>query len=562
MRLRRRALWGIAIIVASRATIAQELRGTVRDSASRQGVPGAVLMLMNAGGVVLGRNITNERGEYRVALTDGMIRVRFVRIGYQPRELPIPAAADQAVRLDVNMTAIPAFLAPVQVTVNPKCPRRADRDAAFALYEQARAGLLATVVARETNPADLVRLRYERVRDGPTLDDRILHQQVKLDSAARVTTAFEAAHSARDFVRAGFVEVSGDTGAFYGPDADALLDDAFAAGYCFRIADPARSRPHEVGLAFAPADHRTGRMDIEGVLWIDTVARALRTIDYRYLGLDARTTRAVHPGGDVSFAEMPNGAVLIDRWSIRMPQVVPDSLGRHRGAFVPYAVTVREVGGEIARANWPDGTSWVGPLGAVWLRVLDREGQPLPDVAVRLSGTDYHAVTDSLGKVEIRYVLPGPYSVAVIDSSLAKLDVVFGAPNRLVVRRDTVTRATVTAPTVDEFTADRCGSAARLHAASNAATGDDAWLLALIVDDGGKPITDANWELRSQSGASWPVVASGRGTGHKDVEQYCWPTKVGDALLVRLWRDGQPPTVVSYEVARRTSLLRVELPRP
>ena len=561
MLLRRTALWGIAAVVAARVAIGQELRGTVRDSASRQRVPGAVLMLLDASGVVLGRNITNERGEYRIALSIGMSRVRFVRIGYQPRELPIPAAIEQTATLDVTMSPIPAFLAPVRVTVNPNCPRRPDREAAFALYEQARAGLLATVVAREANPADLVRLRYDRTRDGPSLDDRIVRQQVRVDSAARVTTSFEAAHSARDFVRQGFVEVSGDTGAFFGPDADALLDDAFAEGYCFRIADSDRSRPSEVGLAFTPADQRKGRVDIDGVLWIDTVARALRDIDYRYLGLDARATRAVHAGGTVSFTEMPNGDVLIDRWSIRMPQMVADSLGRRRGMFVPYVITVREVGGEIARAAWPDGTAWIGPLGVLWLRVLDREGQAVRHVAVRLTDTDYHGITDSLGTLEIRDLLPGPYAVAVIDSSLAKLDIVFGAPTRLVAYRDSLIRVVVTAPSVDEFTAERCRGTAQLAAGTDAIAGDRAWLLVLVVGIDGKPVTDANWELRRQSGASWTVLASGRGTGRKEVEQYCWPTTVGDALQVRVWRDGQAPAVALYDITRRSTVLRLELPR-
>lgn len=560
MMLRRTTLWAIAVVViTSRVTIGQELRGTVLDSASRQSIPGSVLMLLNATGAVLGRNITNERGEYRVALTGEMRRVRFVRIGYRPRELPIPAENEPRARLDVTMVPIPAFLTPVQVTVNPRCPRRPDHDAAFALYEQARAGLLAAVVARETNPGNLVRLQYDRMRDGPSLDDQIVRQEVKLDSAGQAATSFEAAHSARDFVRDGFVELSGDRGEFFGPDADALLDDAFGEGYCFRVADPDRARPSEVGLAFAPADHRDGRVDIDGVLWIDTVARALRDIDYRYVGLDARATRAVRAGGTVSFVAMPNGVVFIDRWSIRMPQTVADTLGRRRGAFVPYGIAMREVGGEIGRADWPGGTTWVGSLGALRLHVVDRKGHPVRHAGVRLNDTDYRGVTDSLGDVEIRHVVPGPYWVVVIDSSLANLDVVFGAPTRLVARRDSVIHATVVAPRVEEFTGDRCGGSG-LEAAT-ARAGDRAWLLAVVVGDDGKPVTDANWELRRRSSGSWTLLASGRGTGGKEGEQYCWAATVGDALQVRVWRDGQTPATVRYDITKRSALLRLELPR-
>lgn len=562
MRLRQMALWTIALIVSTRAAISQELRGTVRDSSSRQGIPGAVLMLLDSSGAVLARNITNERGEYRVVLSGEMRTIRFVRIGYRPHELSLSDTRTPDARLDATMTPIPTFLAPVRVTVNAKCPRRPDRDAAFALYEQARAGLLATVVAREANPADLVRLRYDRTRDGPDLADPIVRQQVRLDSTARVTTSFEAAHSARDFVRLGFMQVSGDTGEFYGPDADALLDDAFVEGYCFRIADSDRSRPSEVGLAFTPAERRRQRIDIDGVLWIDTVRRALRDIDYKYLGLDARATRLVHPGGSVSFAEMPNGDVLIDRWAIRMPQMVADSLGRRHGPFVPYTVTVREVGGEVARADWPDGTAWVSTLGALRLRILDREGEPARHMAVRLTGTDYHGVSDSLGDVEIRHLLPGPYAVALIDSSLATMDVVFGTPVRFQARRDSLIRATVTAPSVDEFAAERCGSKEQSLPATAPAAGDPAWLLALVVASDSKPVTNANWELRRQAGASWVVLASGHGTRRKGVDQYCWPATVGDTLELRVWRDGEAPASAFTQIARRSTLLRLNLPRP
>lgn len=112
MLLRRAALWCIALTISSRLATGQELRGTVRDSASRQGISGAVLMLLDSAGTVRGRNITNERGEYRVVLSGGMSRIRFVRIGYRPRELSLPPVSAPGARVDATMAPIPAFLAP------------------------------------------------------------------------------------------------------------------------------------------------------------------------------------------------------------------------------------------------------------------------------------------------------------------------------------------------------------------------------------------------------------------------------------------------------------------
>ena len=62
----------VAIAAAPTPGAAQELRGTVTDSASAQPIPGVVLTLLDANGAVLGRNITNERGDYRIAMSPGM----------------------------------------------------------------------------------------------------------------------------------------------------------------------------------------------------------------------------------------------------------------------------------------------------------------------------------------------------------------------------------------------------------------------------------------------------------------------------------------------------------
>src|SRR5689334_17888126 len=96
-----------ALLLVAGVASAQQLRGTVRDSTSRQGIPGVVLMLLDANGAVLGRNITNERGEFRVALSAGIQRVRFIRIGFRPREAAIPLADNGVATLDVTMRALP-----------------------------------------------------------------------------------------------------------------------------------------------------------------------------------------------------------------------------------------------------------------------------------------------------------------------------------------------------------------------------------------------------------------------------------------------------------------------
>src|SRR5689334_11258010 len=171
----RRWCTALAMIgLLTQAGRAQDLRGTVRDSASNQPIPAAVLMLLDASGATLGRNITNERGEFRIALSAGIARIRVVRIGFRPREVPVPATTGGVTTLDIIMRSLPTLLEPVQVSAGATCPRRSDDARTYALLEQVRAGLLSIVVARDANPGALVLLAFERLMDGSS--DRISSQ--------------------------------------------------------------------------------------------------------------------------------------------------------------------------------------------------------------------------------------------------------------------------------------------------------------------------------------------------------------------------------------------------
>jgi hypothetical protein len=144
---------------------AQQLRGTVRNAASRQPIPGAVIILVDARGTALGRNITDQEGHYRITVPSQAVSLRFVRIGFRPATANVPQPNAGVDTLDVLMTSLPTMLDPVSVKANA-CPSRADAGPALGLLEQARAGLLNSVVARKTNPASVVLIRFQRMMDG------------------------------------------------------------------------------------------------------------------------------------------------------------------------------------------------------------------------------------------------------------------------------------------------------------------------------------------------------------------------------------------------------------
>src|SRR5918911_767707 len=106
---------------------AQERRGTVRDSASGQPVPAAVVLLLDSLGRTVGRSTTNERGQFRITGSGEARALRVLRLGFRPRETRLANVAGAGAPVEVRIVPIPVLLGQVRVTAPASCPRRADR---------------------------------------------------------------------------------------------------------------------------------------------------------------------------------------------------------------------------------------------------------------------------------------------------------------------------------------------------------------------------------------------------------------------------------------------------
>jgi hypothetical protein len=547
----RAAIAGVALLIGalaySRGAGAQELRGLVRDSVSRLAIPGAVVTLLDSAAAPAARTTTNERGEFRaVLLTDGARRVRVVRLGFRPAEVAVPRARDGAIQLDITLVAIPMSLQPVHVTASPRCGRRSDHTLALGLLEQARAGLLATVVARSEKPARMTRLRATRRMAGSS--DRIVHQRVRIDSAGRTFGSFGAARSAVDLVTLGFTADTAGGSMYFGPDAEVLLDDGFANGYCFRVMDPDRARPNQVGLGFSPADRRRGRVDVNGALWIDTVARALVDIHYQYVGMDDRM-KPFKPGGRIFFRTMPNGVVLIDQWSIRIAGVEPTGLRRLYGA---------EVWGELARANWPDSTTWQSSLGTLRLRLAYDDNTPATGTIVRLDDTDYQGVADSTGTVEIPDLIPGPYRVTIVDPDLASLDVAVAQPLEFTAVRDSTTVARLAVKGALEYVSQRCRAGGASLARGEEVIRGSAWILGRITNTDGEPIEGATWSLSYRDFLGERRIFENAAVGSDGIFQFCQLQR-GETVVVDVRAKGMTDASATATLTRQPTVVNLTM---
>jgi hypothetical protein len=397
---------------------AQLYQGVVRDSVSRAPIPGVVVSVIDTSGKSVMRTLANQNGGYRLLVPSGASRLRVQRIGYRLREIALAASTEEAATLDIILAAVPSLLEPVHVVGSSACPKRRDNVQAQALYEQARAGLLATIVAREANPAKVVRYGFDRP---VTLWADSAPVRVTIDSAREITAGFRTTLTGEELVTFGFKRRVGDQWQYAGPDAEVLLDDGFAEGYCFSIADRDRTRRSQIGLSFAAATKQRGRVDIVGTLWIDTVARSLRTIEYQYTGAEG-LAQYFNTGGRTSFVEMPNGIVAVTQWSNRLLNERVDSVDDGKGhKQVVHGLVQNEGGGYLARATWPDGAQWVAPMGSARFVLMLNDSTPVVANDIRLAHTDYRGTTDSAGRVEIRDLFPGRYGLVVRDTLLEEL---------------------------------------------------------------------------------------------------------------------------------------------
>ena len=539
----------MVLLLVAHATLvsAQQLRGTVRDSARGEPVAGAVIVILDALGKSIARTTTDPQGAYRVTSAIYARRMRVLRIGFRPQER---ALTNADATIDIALVSIPLLLGEVHVTAASHCAPRKDRAAALSLLEQVRAGLLSTVVARSQNSATMTLLLYERRFDGGS--DRVVSQTVRKNTNVSATEPFVASRNAAMFVRDGFREESGGGFTFYGPDAETLIDEAFASGYCFHIMDAERSRQNQVGLGFEAAEQKDGKIDIAGALWVDTLSRTLHDMEFRYVGLE-RALSALKPGGQMHFEHVANGVSLIDRWALRLVSgreeyggTALSSSGQVSGGRVS-RLYAQEAGGEIARATWPNGAAFAAPLGTLRLRAVNKRGQPAPaGTMVQLVGTDYQATADSTGTLEIPDLLPGPYTISIIDQTLAAFGVPLVTNTRFVAQRDSRVDLRLEVETAEDFVAKRCDRDQRITGA--------AYILGRVMSNG-QPVKEAHWTIRDPFGA---VLVEGGQVGEDGLFQWC-QFQFSKRVEIEVWQ-GERRAKQMHVLTEKLAMFLFELP--
>jgi hypothetical protein len=139
-----------------------------------------------------------------------------------------------------------------------------------------------------------------------------------------------------------------------------------------------------------------------GTIWIDARTLELRFIEFRYTRLPTMPN-ANRVGGEVHFARLNSGAWIVERWFIRMPQVIIVS-----DAILPRR-QLREEGGAVISSDVAAATRFASVTGMI----RDSTGRPLGGAVVRALGTHRQVVSGEDGSFALDSLPPVALSIVV-----------------------------------------------------------------------------------------------------------------------------------------------------
>lgn len=397
------------------------LTGTVRDAATQQPLAGAVVTLLGDDRQAVTQALTSRTGAFRLTRRSATT-LRVIRIGYQPHERP--AADLGAGPLTIELMPLARTYEAMVVRATPECLDGREQRDALALWATAQDGLAALVLSgiTDAHSGEVEQILYDRLLDNS--GRRIVRQKWQ-----RVTTGnavpIRATRDAEGFVLRGYIDFLDSATVYYAPDPVVLLDSTFAETHCLTLWSDAREHPGEIGVAFAPLPGRDTIPDIAGVLWLSRAPLALTSLDFEYQGVD-RVILDAGAGGRLDFETLSNGVPIIRSWHIRSPRLAYLPAGTvRRGRVlesqrVVSAGELHENGALITRGTLSDGTTLTAPLASITGRVVnDRGNTPVVGARVILDSTDVDATSDADGRFTLTGLLPGPYTVRVLDTIVA-----------------------------------------------------------------------------------------------------------------------------------------------
>ncbi len=414
----------------------QTIQGRLLET--RTGVPieGALVTLVTEDHRQADGYLTNSAGRFRLrASVGGRFTVRAERIGFETvTSEPIELHRDQVFSLLLETEQVPISLEGLTVEGEQQClVRPAEGQELAWVWEEARKSLTAQNWTERENLYEYLVTNYEREMDART--HLVLSEE--RESLTKVARIPIRSLPAEDLMTDGFIRELEEEGfQYFAPDASVLLSDIFLDSHCFRLT-AREEAPSSIGLHFEPI--RSGGLpDVTGTLWLERTTAELQTLEFWY-------TWAPYPEGAgygrglIEFEGLPNGAWIVRKWWIRMPNVSPWRNPAKWGQTEYRLTTLTEAGGEVRQIFSSDRPILEEPAagyvsGMVWDSTTNA---PLEGATVFLSGTSFHATTDTTGRFLLEGVAEGRFRIAFTHPRLdllgitdpgTEVDVTLGEP--------------------------------------------------------------------------------------------------------------------------------------
>lgn len=552
---------GVAALVMPASLGAQNVRGAVVRSFDQAPISGVVVLLLDDSLQIRARALTVGRGEFLLrAPAPGRYRLQTLRIGFRPfTSDPFAVARDTSVTLRLDQ--IPVNLPRVTAQEVANCRENPERSLATAiLWDEARTAILAAdITIRELAYRFDVMLHSRKydMREPPELIESLFLRE------QHQGTQPWASFPADTLERRGYVTPTDSGLRYVAPDLDVLLSPYFLRTHCFRMRPAAAVPAGQVALEFWPVSS-IRRSEIRGVLHFEERTRALRTVEFRYVNLPA-TVRDTVAGGEIEFAQLPNGAWILPRWLIRAPIPVKGQLAdtvRRAGSAVnvwsylptdiPQTMRLRVTGGDLISVHAgdaPRGTAplWQRPVATLEVTLFTRDSageQVVPGAAVGFVGSATQEVSDIEGRARFTGLVEGEYVLEASTPFYAALRV---RPERLRVRfpgTSAAIRERLRLRTLPELVRQACGLDTRRAALVGSVIKDGAAVIrspVLIEPVAGTPGADSLGTAETVTGVDGRYAVCGMPAG----AEFSVTVRAPDGTVVRRnvrIEDGEPVT--------------------
>ena len=453
--------WSILLALATVSVIplaAQSVRGTLVEKATDRPIQGARMLLVDEGETEVSSTLTSAAGGFLLRAPDpGQYRLRAERIGFESHTSdPFTLAAGQPLTYHLSVPVRAISLLGITARGESRCRLRpAEGLMTHRVWEEARKALALSAWAEETRVFRYGLELFERTLDPSDL--RVTQERVRPRAGFHAQPFVSVAVEQLD--ERGFVHEAkgGEFYDFYAPDAAVLLSDAFLDTHCLRVVGGEGEREGFVGLAFEPVRGR-GVPEIGGTFWLDEGSSLLRELEYQYVNLPWSIPLG-QVGGRVEFASLPNGAVVVRRWRIRMPVLALERVVSRGGVNESYRLDrLREEGGEVVRVRLPEGevlelTERATLVGSV---TDSTSGAPLGGARVNLVGTPYFGTTDEAGRFRMEDLPSGRYTATFTHPRLDSLPLADPPEKEIELRPGQVSRVALAAPPLGRLIQAMC----------------------------------------------------------------------------------------------------------